>query len=246
VIAELRTRWSATPGDVAALVAAAGDALTGPHRDDLLLAWGCLANAPAALAELDRAALVPAGGHARSTGLPAELVDDALQVARMRLVMGDAPKLAAYRGRGALAAFVRTVVVRIAIDLARRDRELPDDHVGAMLDGAHADPELDYMRRQYAATLREALLAAWRALAPHDRFVLGLQLHEKLELDAIAAIYQVHRATAARRTASARAQLIALTRDHIRQALAIGDATVDSILRVVTTSAAWSALAGAQ
>lgn len=246
---ELRARWSVVPADVDALLAAAGDAVTGPHRDDLLLAWGCLANAPAALAELDRAALVPAGGHARSTGLPAELVEDALQLARMRLAMPDgdrAPKLAAYRGRGPLGAFVRTVVLRIAIDLARRDRELPDDHVGAMLDGAHADPELDYMRQQYAATLREALLAAWRGLAPHDRFVLGLQLHEKLDLDAIAAIYQVHRATAARRAASARAQLIALTRDHIRQALAIGDATVDSILRVVTTSVAWSALAGAQ
>ena len=67
-------------------------------------------------------------------------------------------------------------------------------------------------------------------------------MHEKLDLDAIAKIYQVHRATAARRAASARAALIGLVRAAIRRELAVGETTVDSILRVVTTSTAWAAL----
>lgn len=222
------------------------DEVDNAHADDRALAEACLARDDAALARLDAEALAPAGAHARARGMPAALVDDALQHARVRLVLGEGerpPGLAAYRGRGSLAAFVRTAVLRIAIDLTRRDRETPDDDIEAMLADAHTDPELEYMRQQYAAVLREALRAAWRALAAHDRFVLGLQLHEKLDLDAIAKLYQVHRATAARRAATARASLVALARDHIRAQLAVGDATVDSILRIVTTSVAWSALA---
>ena len=216
------------------------------HRDDRALVEACLARSSAALARLDAEALVPAGEHARSRGMPAALVDDALQLARVRLVLGDgerAPGLQTYRGRGSLAAFVRTVVLRIAIDLTRRDRETPYDGIDAMLADTQTDPELEYMRQQYAPVLRAALKAAWQALAAHDRFVLGLQLHERLDLDAIAKLYQVHRATAARRAATARASLIALARDHIRTQLAVGDTTVDSILRIVTTSVAWSALA---
>ena len=219
--------------------------MDGDHDSDLQLARACIGGAPAAIATLEQTALAPAGEHARANGLPAALVDDALQVARVRLLLGEngkPPALTAYRGRGPLAAFVRTAVVRIAIDLQRRDRELPDDHIEAMLATAQPDAELEYMRRQYSAALGSALRAAWRELAPHDRFVLGLQLHERLDLDAIAKIYQVHRATAARRAASARASLIAGTRDVIRRELGIGDTTLDSILRVVTSSVAWSAL----
>lgn len=213
--------------------------------DEVALAEACVAQSPPALARLDAEALVPAGAYARGRGMPAPLVDDALQLARMRLVLGEGerpPGLAAFRGRGSLAAFVRTTVLRIAIDLTRRDRETPDDDIEAMLADAQSDPELELMRQQYASVLREALRHAWQQLAAHDRFVLGLQLHEKLDLDGIAKLYQIHRATAARRAATARAALVALARDHIRVQLAVGDATVDSILRIVTTSVAWSAL----
>jgi RNA polymerase sigma-70 factor (ECF subfamily) len=245
IAAELRATWALAPDAVADLIDTRRDDLAGEHRADLLLAWACLGGSPAALAELDRSALEPARVHARASGLPPVTVDEAVQIARMRLAVADGdrpPGLRAYRGRGSLAAFVRTAVLRVAIDLVRRDRETPDGHIDAMLAAAHPDPELEYMRRQYADTLGNALRAAWRELPPHDRFVLGLQVHEKLDLDAIAKIYQVHRATAARRAASARAALIGLVRAAIRRELAIGDATVDSILRVVTTSTAWAAL----
>lgn len=212
------------------------------YREDVELARACLAQSPDALTELDARALAPAAQHVRAAGFAAPLVDDALQLARIRLLLGEAPVLGTYRGRGPLAAFVRTVVLRIAIELQRRERETPDEHIEDVLANSHPDPELDYMRTQYASVLRDALRTAWLALAPHDRFVLGLQLHEKLDIDAIAKLYQVHRATAYRRASTARAALIALARDAIRKQLAVGETTVDSILRIVTTSVAWSAL----
>jgi RNA polymerase sigma-70 factor (ECF subfamily) len=237
---QLRARWQVELGPDA--IAELAHTAVSEHRDDVLLAWACVAGSEAALAALDKAALLPAGGHARAAGFAPALVDDALQLARMRLVLGDRPVLRTYRGRGTLAAFVRTVVLRVVIDLQRRDRETPDDDIEDVLAVSHPDPELDYMRQQYAGVLRDALRTAWLALAPHDRFMLGLQLHERLDLDAIAKLYQVHRATAYRRAATARAALLAKARDAIRSRLDVGDATVDSILRIVTTSVAWSAL----
>jgi RNA polymerase sigma-70 factor, ECF subfamily len=212
------------------------------YADDLRLAAACLAADDTALATLEQTAFGPAATHLRVSGFASALVDDALQLARMRLLLGDAPVLRTYRGRGPLSAFVRTVVLRTAIEIQRRDRETPEEHIDDVLAGSTSDPELDYMRQQYASVLRDALRTAWLALAPHDRFMLGLQLHEKLDVDAIAKLYQVHRATAYRRASTARAALISLTRDAIRKQLDVGDATVDSILRIVTTSVAWSAL----
>jgi RNA polymerase sigma-70 factor (ECF subfamily) len=211
------------------------------YEDDLRLAAQCLDGDTAALAALEASAFAPAARHVGAQGFGA-VADDALQLARMRLLVGDAPVLRTYRGRGPLSAFVRTVVLRVAIELQRRDRETPDEHIEDVLATSSPDPELDYMRQQYGTVLRDALRTAWLALEPHDRFMLGLQLHERLDVDAIAKLYQVHRATAYRRASTARAALIALTRDAIRTQLDVGDTTVDSILRIVTTSVAWSAL----
>jgi len=239
---ELRTRWHVVLApDQLSELASLAEPLTGEPRTDLLLAWACVAGSQSAFAALDEQALVPAAHHVRASGFAPALVDDALQLARMRLVVGEPPVLRTYRGRGRLAGFVRTVALRCAIELQRRERETPDEHIADVLGGG-TDPELDYMRRQYSGVLREALRAAWLALAPHDRFILGLQLHERLDLDAIAKLYQVHRATAYRRAATARASLITKTRTAIRERLDVGDTTVDSILRIVTTSVAWSAL----
>jgi RNA polymerase sigma-70 factor (ECF subfamily) len=246
---ELRTRWGveldALP-DLAETIALASQALVGPHRDDLILAWACLAGAPAAISALERNVLGAAAAHVRRSGLPGDIVDEAVQLTRIRLIMASddrTAQLGQYRGRGPLAGFVRTIVLRTAIDLVRRDRGPPEDHIAAILDHPVIDPELEYMRAHYGEALRDALAAAWSAIAPHERFVLGLVVQEKLDLAAVAAVYQVHRATAARKAASARAALLAGAREHIRSKLAVGDATIDSILRVVTTSKLWDALA---
>ena len=214
-------------------------------RADVVLAEQCVAGSQSALAAFEEQALKPAASHVRASGFAPALVDDALQLARMRLIVGDPehpPVLRTYRGRGRLAGFVRTVVLRCAIELQRRERETPEEHIADVLGGGPSDPELDFMRRQYSGVLRDALRSAWLALAAHDRFILGLQLHERLDLDAIAKLCQVHRATAYRRAATARAALITKTREAIRAQLDAGDTTVDSILRIITTSVAWSAL----
>jgi len=129
---------------------------------------------------------------------------------------------------------VRTIAVRLAIDehrKTRREVEL-DDLLAAPL----ADPELEYMRQRYAQDLVAAAREAWSRLAGHERFLLALRIFEHMSIDDLARVYQIHRASAARRAAAARAAFVGHVRAALREKLAIGEGTLDSILRIVTTS----------
>ena len=236
-MSELRAAWPqsawADPAVQARLDTADPGALAGPHRTDLLWAWACLACDPDALAALEAGPIAGAREHLRTLGFDAASIADAAQRALARLVT-DQAALSSYRGRGPLKNFVRTIVVRFAMEERRstaRSEEL-DDAFAAPL----PDPELEYMRTLYAQHLGAAFRAAWDRLAAHERFLLALQLREGMTIDDLARVYSIHRATAARRAAAARSSLLDHIRAHLRGELAVSDATLDSILRVVTTS----------
>jgi RNA polymerase sigma-70 factor len=246
--AEFAKRWPSAATDLAR--ASSSDArhddeasvvegLDGDHREDVILACGSLTGIEPAIAELEATVIAPALAHVRARGLGD--ADEVGQLARVKLLVDKG--LASYRGRGSLAAFVRTMVTRIALDLKRTAREVPIDTMEKLVESVGADPELAHMRERYANDLGEALQIAWKALAPHDRFVLDLELHQKLGIEQIANIYGIHRTNATRRIASARAAFVSGTRDALRAKLGIGDGTLDSILRLMTTSARWTALA---
>ncbi len=235
--AEFARRWPGCTFDAASLA----PQLDGDHRDDLILACAAIAGIDAALTELDAKMIAPALAHVRVRGLGD--LDDVGQLARVRLLVGDSPAIASYRGRGSLAAFVRTIVMRLALDQQRATRAIPSDSSATLIDRVGADPELAHMRERYSADLGSALQTAWLALAKHDRFVLDLELHQHLGIEQIANIYGIHRTNATRRIASARAAFVTATRDALRSKLGIGDPTLDSILRLLTTSTRWTALA---
>ncbi|MBL8621513.1 MAG: hypothetical protein JNK64_09425 [Myxococcales bacterium] len=244
-IAEVRAAWPDAHGDPAVLAAAAAGLDPSADHAQVMLAWACALGAASALDQLERDALGPAARHLAARGFDPARIDEAIQETRVRLIVGGAdraPGLLAYRGRGPLAAFVRTTAVRIALDLGSADRDDPEPTLALLADGA-PDPDLQYLRTHYAAALGQALATAWAGLPRHERFVLGLALHHRLDSEAIARVYGCHRATAARKLATARATLYSATRDALRAALAVDDPTVDSILRVVTTSLRWQALA---
>jgi RNA polymerase sigma-70 factor (ECF subfamily) len=199
---------------------------------DLALAAACLAQDPAAIAQLEAGPLAEARIHLASLGYEPHAIDEAVQRGRAKLIVDGA--LSGYRGRGPLSTFVRTTIVRLAIDdkrVVRRDVE-----VSELLAASCADPELEYMRTLYAEQLAEAFREAWNALAGHERYILSLRIFDGMEIDDVARVYNIHRATAGRRTAAARASLISQTRISLRKRLSVGDETLDSILRIVTTS----------
>ena len=199
---------------------------------ELELAASCLRGDSDALAQLEEGPLHQARTHLASLGFAAAAVDDAVQRARVKLIVERG--LESFRGRGPLSIFVRTTAVRLAIDAQRKTRR--DVALGDFLSTPCIDPELEYMRRLYADHLSAAVRDAWSRLPAAERFILSLRVYEGMSVDDLASVYKVHRATAARRAAAARATLMTQTRACLRERLSVGDSTLDSILRIVETS----------
>jgi RNA polymerase sigma-70 factor, ECF subfamily len=78
-----------------------------------------------------------------------------------------------------------------------------------------------------------ALNAATAALSAEERNLLRFAIVDKLDADAIANVYGIHRTTAGRRLALARDALAARTREALKRQLRVSDKELESIVRLV-------------
>ena len=204
-----------------------------PHQDDLALARAAAAGDAAAIAAIEAGPLSAARAHLRARGFADWIVDEAMQQVRVALLVRDdgAPGIERYAGTGPLAAFVRVVAVRFALKATPAHA---DAAIVEQLDGAVPTPELATLKATYGALVRDAVLAAWRALPRHDRFVLSLELHGRMSIQSISALYGIHKVSAARKLARSRAVLLADVRERLRDQLGASPETVDSVLRLIT------------
>ncbi|MFT3696575.1 MAG: hypothetical protein QM831_25775 [Kofleriaceae bacterium] len=205
------------------------------HDGDLKLAARVVAGEQAALREFEDGALRDARGHLIARGFPAWLADEAIQQVRIALVVDGA--IARYAGRGTLAAFVRVVAVRFALKIQPRDVELEELAADA------PTPELVTLKATYGPVVRDAMKTAWRELPAHDRFMLSLELHRKMSIGEIAALYQIHNVSAARKLARSRGVFLDAVRARLATELRGSLDTVDSVLRLISFPASPSDLA---
>ena len=211
------------------------------HAADLYLACGCARGDPRALAILEEQVMpVVARGLARLP-LASDGGRELLQVLRERmLVEKDGRRgITGYDGRAPLATWLRVCAGRIgtrAADRAQREEELDDARLDQLAPGV-PDPQLAYLRRLYGDQFEAAFRDAVAELAPRERNLLRHAVLDGLGIDQIAAIYHVHRSTAARQLAQARANLVAATRERMRLALGVSEAELESILRVIMSLA---------
>lgn len=212
-----------------------------PDREragDLYLACACAGRhdrAAAAFAAEYGADIERAVARVRAPGVSP---DDVRQIVLQRILVGEPdrpPKIDGYVGRGTLRSWVRAVAVRAAIDLHRTagDREVSREPT--LLDNLRAasDPELDYLEQHYQGEFRRAFEVAVAGLSARDRNHLRHACIEKLTIDQLAALYGVHRSTAARRVATAREALLEATRAALIESLGVTDGELDSILRLL-------------
>lgn len=242
-----RRRWpelSASPAAFGQFLAARvdpgddpQDALARLRGDDLYLACACLEGDPRALQALDASCIAPVADKLRRAGLPAEVVADARQkAAEILLVPGErsGPRLATYSGRGDLIGWLYVVIAREARRLAQREaRYAPPDSVDIADETVGADPELTHLKATYHEAFRAAFHAAMDELDERERNLLRQHLLDGLSIDRIAALHQVHRATAARQLARVREKLAERTRARMMGQLGVGEADSDGILRLI-------------
>jgi RNA polymerase sigma-70 factor (ECF subfamily) len=208
------------------------------HAADLWLCQACAAGDAAALRAFDQQYLTPLVGALGKLGLSADQRDEVAQQLRERLLVaagGEPPRIAEFSGRADLRTWVRTAAVRAGIDLLRRRREVAlddEDELEALPVGGD-DPELSYLKEHYRGELRAAVAEALAQLPARDRLLLRYHHVDRLGVEKLGALYQVHHATAARWLHAARERLAVEVQRLLGQRLGMSRSELRSVARLV-------------
>jgi RNA polymerase sigma-70 factor (ECF subfamily) len=213
----------------------------GPHLGDVYLACGLAHADPAALATFEQTTLPVVERSLHRIASSPDARHELLQALRERLLVGKngKPAISGYDGRAPLAMWLRVCAMRLGLRSVERERravDVGDEQLEQLAPGV-PDPELAYLRAHYGDRFRAAFAAAVGELAPRERNLMRHAVLDGLGIDQIAAIYHVHRATAARQLERARRRLIARTREQMRCALGVSETELESILRVLMSMA---------
>lgn len=163
--------------------------------------------------------------------------EDPKQIVKTRLFVGSLPKIAEYKGKGSLRAWLRVVAARALLNRRSSVTLEPSDArtLEKLLPLAES-PEFALLRADYAEECRGALAHAASQLDAKTRTVLRLAFVEGWSIDRLGELYEVHRATAARWVKQAQEKLATETRTELRRRLGVTDSELESILRVVQSS----------
>jgi len=149
---------------------------------------------------------------------------------------GRRARLERYSGIGPLASWLRVVATRDALDYLKRNarevRGSDETLLGAMESPAES-PELQALKARYAGELSAAFRRSIASLEPRQRNLLRQHYLDELSLEDVAALYRVHRATAARWLSDAKQALLQRTRDDLSAKLGLQRLDVDSVMRLV-------------
>jgi RNA polymerase sigma-70 factor (ECF subfamily) len=208
------------------------------HVADLYLACACGRGDASALAAFEHEMWPAIDAALARARIEAERRQDVMQDLRVLLFVGrgDAPgKISQYRGQGDLRRWLRAAALREAFRLAkkaRREVALDDAALAsvAILDG---DPALAHLKELCRVELKNAFQAALAELPRRDRLLLRQHCLDRLSIDELAALHQVHRATAARWVTRAREALCAAILRDLGQRLRVPEPEVQSLLRMV-------------
>jgi RNA polymerase sigma-70 factor, ECF subfamily len=207
------------------------------HAADVALVLALAANDAAALARFEREVLAEIRGPlARVAGGSADLVDEGLQRAREKLLVGTPPRILEYRGRGSLAAWVQILAIREVLMLNRRDRRNMPPLEDTMLAAVETDPVLAITKSAYRDAFATIFRASFAELEPRQRALLRLTFAEGAGTEKLAAMYGVHRVTMFRWLADARAALLDRVRKGVQTRIGINPAEIDSLIRAVASS----------
>jgi RNA polymerase sigma-70 factor (ECF subfamily) len=197
---------------------------------DLYLAGACAAGDAGALRIFDEHFIARADLVAARFGLPPALLDEVRQRVRVKLLVGNPPSIARYRGVGPLLSWVRVTAARVAVDVATAAQVSSQVSESELLDrlvSGDENPEIETVKRLYRERFQDALESSLAELGARDKTLLRLHLVDGLNIEAIGAIYRVHRATVARWLVAIRARVFA----GLRQRFALTPETSSSQVR---------------
>lgn len=207
------------------------------HAGDLYLCAACARGDARAIALVDEqyiAKLV----SALPRFVQRETAEDVIQLVRLRFLIGEhgrPPRISDFDGTASLATWLRVAAIRIAVSLHRKhQREALVDDVDDVDAIAHVpDPELALLQRQYGAEFRAAFRNSFVSLTARERNLIRHHIVDRLGIDGIAALYGVHRATAARRLTRARSTLIKRLQRELQIRLQLDREQLEGVLALL-------------
>jgi RNA polymerase sigma-70 factor (ECF subfamily) len=206
----------------------------GEHAADLYLACACLGGDARALEAFVARYLGNVGRYVGKLDASRDFQDEVRQLLYLKLLGGDAPRIADYSGRGPLDAWVRVAATRIGLDLLRARRqggEVPDEREEQAIEGA-VDAELGYLKQSYREVFRAAFRDALRAVPDGTRGLLRLHYVEGVPVERIGTLYGWSRRTAFRRLDDARQALHGEIVGLLRARLAVSPDELESVFRL--------------
>jgi RNA polymerase sigma-70 factor (ECF subfamily) len=205
------------------------------RSNDLYVACACVHGDLNGMATFEHDYLRPAGAAVARSGADRQDVDDALQLLREKLLVAGG-RLREYSGRGSLAGWVRVSLARqlASVQRSRRRRVPLEPNAADQL--AASDPDLAMIRRRYGDVFQSAFQDAFRGLTPAQRNVLRLNFVDGLNLDRIAVILKVSRATVGRRVLEARTALLDTMLALLGERLRASPSEIESLLAVVRST----------
>ena len=213
--------------------------LEGFCAEDFYVACAALKTVPAALVEVERLVTLAFSGLSHFRLSVTQLGELRASLFSELIVAGAGrPRLERYLGRGPLGAWLRVVATRHVLSWMRANRREPlldDDALLGNMESPAEGLELAHLKERFRGQCATAFRSAIRQLEPRERNLLRQHYLDELSLEDLAALYRVHRATAARWLASARNELGERLRSGLAQRLEIPESQVDSIVALVTS-----------
>jgi RNA polymerase sigma-70 factor (ECF subfamily) len=190
------------------------------HAADLYLACACGRGDPTALARFEQQFLEPLPRHLSRFSLTQDRLEAVRQAVRIRLFAGPDARIGHYAGTGPLGAWVRVLAIRVALDLldTRAIEARSDSEALVSLVTENDNPELALMREQLKERFQGALEESLASLSPREKTLLRMHFVDGLNIDAIGAVFKVHRATVARWLLAIRGAIV----DRMRAQVGIG------------------------
>jgi len=198
---------------------------------DLYIAHACLAGDEQAISYFEERYLKELPKLLSRHRFSTDLATETTQQLRVRLFTGERPLLLAYGGTGELRGWLRTTAMRMALRARGTLRHDHDERLASA--GVAAGPDLEYQRKIYQDEFRIAFAEALASLSVRERNLLKQSVLFGATTDDIAALYRVHRTTAGRWLADARARLASETRNRMVKKLGIDRRGYNSILRLI-------------
>ena len=200
-----------------------------PHLEELALAFASLHADPRAIELFERDYFPHAERALRRMNADQTLRDDVISWMRGELfVRPQGGLLSSYSGRGDLAGWLRSVATREALKrLERAKKEVPAD---ALEELPLPASELAFLRGGHAEQFTRAFNDAFASLSTEQRNLLRQHFLDGLSIDVLARLYDVHRATAARRLVAARTALVDAVRTRLKAELGYSTGGVDEVI----------------